>query len=504
MKRTISIILLALLVKCSCAQPFNDKRLTGLDTAITKVLTELHVPGVSLAIVKKGKVIYTGGFGYKDLKKQNAVTANTLFPIASCTKAFTTTLIGLLQQEGKLDIDKPVRQYLPELRFYNNHLSDHVTIRDMMTHRTGLPRHDASWFGANATRNELIQRIQYLEPNAELREKYQYNNFMYAALGVVIEKITGRSWEENIRERIFKPLQMHASNLSVPELEKATDKFPGYAYTQNSTLVPIPYRNVDALGPAGAINSNASDMAKWLLVWTNKGKYSGKEILPTSFYRDAITTQIPMGGGLPGVKNPDIYFTGYGFGWEVNSYRGYYRVNHTGGIDGFASMTVFYPTDSLGIFLASSNSAANSVIRNIIADRLLGLPYKNWLQAQLDEINAWRAVNSNTTVKDSLHRKQGTKSSLPLQSYSGTYIHPGYGEIKISVVGKELHGKFNGYDLRLEHYHFDQFLARPMGERYDGFEPFQFRFHLDNKGEVEKLAVPFEPLVKAIEFKKHS
>jgi CubicO group peptidase (beta-lactamase class C family) len=203
MRNLFTATFLLLSVHFLFAQAPADPRLKGLDTLVNRVLKEWHAPGVSIAVVEKNKVIYTGGFGYRDVNKKLPVTQTTLFAIGSCTKAFTASMLGMLQNEGKVDIEKPVRNYLPELRFYNDYLNDHVTLHDMMCHRTGLPRHDLSWYGSTASRAELLKRIQFLEPTAELREKWQYNNFMFMAQGMVIEKITGKSWEENIKERIL-------------------------------------------------------------------------------------------------------------------------------------------------------------------------------------------------------------------------------------------------------------------------------------------------------------
>src|SRR5262245_42748727 len=203
MKKSFFSIGIIFLFFYSSAQPPTDPRLKGLDTFALRLLKEWNAPGVTIAVVEKNKVVYTGGFGYRDLEKKLPVTENTEFAIGSCTKAFTASIIGMLQSEGKLDIDKPVRNYLPELKFFNEYTNDHATLRDMMCHRTGLPRHDLSWYASWATREELLKRIQYMEPSAELREKWQYNNFMFMAQGVVIEKVTGKTWEENIKERIF-------------------------------------------------------------------------------------------------------------------------------------------------------------------------------------------------------------------------------------------------------------------------------------------------------------
>ncbi len=484
------------------AQPPTDPRLKGLDTLAAKVLKDWHAPGISIAVVEKGKLIYAGGFGYRDIDKKLPVTENTQFAIGSCTKAFTASILGMLQNDGRLDLDKPVRTYLPELKFQNEYTNDHVTLRDMMCHRTGLPRHDMSWYASWASRSEFLERIQYLEPTAELRAKWQYNNFMFMAQGVVIEKMTGKSWEANMKERILVPLGMDNTNLSTRDMEKSPDHSLAYVST-DSSIKAIPYRNIDAMGPAGSVNSSAKDMAKWLITWINNGKYNGKEIFPSPYRNEAITIQMATGSGLPGAENSDVHISGYGLGWGISSYRGHYRVEHGGGIDGFISSTGFFPSDSIGIFVVSNQGGPVSVIRNFIADRMLKLPSRNWNKYLLDASKKATEAAKAIVKNDSLGRVFNTKPSHSLADYSGTYKNPGYGSIEIMTKENELSSKFNSIDIKFEHYHYDQFKAIPQDPSLEGAS-FPVTFHTDEKGNISKLTIPFETGVKDIEFIKEA
>jgi CubicO group peptidase (beta-lactamase class C family) len=484
------------------AQPPTDKRLAGLDTFAAKVLKDWNAAGVAIAVVEKGNVIYAGGFGYRDIDKKLPVTENTQFAIGSCTKAFTASILGMLANEGKLDLDKPVRSYLPELKFQNEYTNSHATLRDMMCHRTGLPRHDMSWYASWATRNEFLERIQYLEPTLELREKFQYNNFMFMAQGVVIEKLTGKSWEENMKERILKPLGMDNTNLSTKDMEKSADHSLAYAST-DSSIKAIPYRNIDAMGPAGSVNSSAKDMAKWLITWVNAGKYKGKEIIPSSYLSEAMTIQMATGGGLPGTENSDVHLSGYGLGWGISSYRGHYRVEHGGGIDGFITSTGFFPSDSIGIFVVSNQGEPVAVIRNFIADRMLKLTYRNWNKSQLDAAKKAKEAAKLVVENDSIGHVYNTKPSHELVDYTGVYRNPGYGSIEIKSTGKELTSQFNSIDIKFKHYHYDQFKAIPQDPTLDG-SSFPVSFFTDNKGNISKLTIPFESGVKDIEFIKET
>jgi CubicO group peptidase (beta-lactamase class C family) len=412
-------------------------------------------------------------------------------------------MIGMLVKEGKLDIDKPVRTYLPELKFQNEYTNDHCTLRDMMCHRTGLPRHDLSWYASWASRSELLDRIQYMEPTAELRAKWQYNNFMFMAQGVVIEKITGKSWEENMKERILRPLGMDNTNLSTNDMEKSTDHSLAFVST-DSSVKNISYRNIDAMGPAGSVNSCAKDMAKWLITWINNGKYEGKEIFPAAYRNDAITIQMAIGGGTPGVDNPDVHISGYGFGWMISSYRGHYRVEHGGGIDGFITTTGFFPSDSIGIFVSSNQGGVSTSIRNFIADRMLKLSYRNWNKLQLDAAKKAKDEAKAVQKNDSIGHKFNTKPSQELKNYTGTYKNPGYGSIEISMKDGGLVSKFNMIDIRLDHFHYDQFNAVILDPALEGSDPIRFTFHADASGDISKLTVPLEGGVKDIEFEKET
>jgi CubicO group peptidase (beta-lactamase class C family) len=504
MRKFLLPVISFLFFACSIhAQAPTDPRLKGLDTLVAKVLKDWHGAGVSIAVVEKGKVIYTGGFGYRDISKKLPVTENTQFGIGSCTKAFTASIIGMLVKDGLVDIDKPVRNYLPELKFHNEYTNDHATLRDMMCHRTGLPRHDLSWYASWATRSELLERIQYMEPTAELREKWQYNNFMFMAQGVVIEKITGKSWEENMKEKILQPLSMDNTNLSTTDMEKSADHSLAFVST-DSSVKDISYRNIDAMGPAGSINSCAKDMAKWLITWINNGKYNGKEIIPSTHRNDAITIQMAIGGGAPGADNPDLHVAGYGFGWMISSYRGHYRVEHGGGIDGFITTTGFFPSDSIGIFVVSNQGGITASIRNFIADRMLKLPYRNWSKQQLDAVSKEKEAAKAVQKNDSAGHVFNTHPSHELKNYTGKYSSPGYGSIEIMLKDGGLVSKFNMIDIRLDHFHYDQFNAVILDPSLEGADPIRFSFHTDEKGDISKLTVPLEAGVKDIEFIKET
>ncbi len=513
MKRLLAILSLSLLIPAALlAQKHhnNDNPFAGLDTAFARVLKDWHAAGFAVAVVDKDSVIYAQGFGYKDWEHKIPVTPHTLFAIGSCTKAFTASLIGMLEHDGKLDIDKPVRDYLPALKFYNSGMNDMITLRDMMCHRTGLPRHDLSWYlFGNSTRDSMILKIQYMEPTAGVRERWQYNNFMFASQGVVTEKLTNKSWEDNVRERIFQPLGMTESDFSVTDLAKAPDAAFGYGVKNDSIIKKLDYYRIDALAPAGAINSNVLEMSKWVETWIHGGKFHGKEILPGNYASEAITAQMVMGGGLPTKESPDVFFSNYGFGWFLASYRGHYRVEHGGNIDGFSASTSFFPSDSIGIIVLSNQngSAVPGVVRNLIADRLLHLSYKDWdsyLKGISDKTKA-DAKKARASHQD--NRIANAPPSHNLNDYAGIYSNPGYGNFEITAQPDSLFASFPLHTWWLKHEHYDVYQPFDKDPK-EGIDTtgadednLRLQFNMDAAGAITNVAVNLEAaLAKPIVF----
>ncbi|GAH99548.1 unnamed protein product, partial [marine sediment metagenome] len=274
-RKALSLVLfitLCLVVSPSIAEEKFEPN--DLRNFIETEMKNWNVPAVAVLIVKNDQVIFSEGFGYRDVEKKLKVTPNTLFPIASVSKSFTALALGMLVDEKKLDFDQPVRNYLPTFRMYDDYLTGHITPRDMLSHRSGLPRHGLVWYNAGLTGEETTKRIRYLQPSYGLRERFQYNNLMYQASGCLVRKLSGRTWEEFVKERIFLPLGMKSSNFSIEELQKYPDyalpysmdidrvkKFP--EKLSDIDIKRIPFLEMTANAPAGGINSNLKDMAEW-------------------------------------------------------------------------------------------------------------------------------------------------------------------------------------------------------------------------------------------------
>lgn len=483
----------------------TDKRLAGLDTFINRILKEWHAAGVTIAVVEKNKVLLAKGYGYKDYENKTPVTENTLFAIGSCTKAFTSALLAYPMKEGKLELDNPVHSYLPELRFIKDEMTNTITARDMMCHRTGLPRHDLAWYSSKTRRDSLLYAIRFFEPSASLRQTWQYNNFMFLAQGVLAEKLSGKSWEELIRERFFMPLGMNASNTSMNDHQKAPDFSLGYR-EEDGKVIKMKFMNIDAMGPAGSINSNAKDMANWVMMWINGGKFNGKEILPAAYCNEAISSQMVINGRLPSKEQPDVYLNNYGFAWFLSSYRGHYRVEHGGNIDGFSSNTSFFPSDSIGVFVSvnQNGSPLPNIIRNTIVDRLLGLKFRDWHGMQKEAADKAKAAAKEQLKKDSTQQKKGTRPSHSLVDYTGIFKNDGYGAITIFLDKDTLKGTYNGLHFKIKHYHYDYFNFSFAADEADIDEENAMKglFTINVKGEIEALKLPLESSVDEILFKK--
>ncbi|MGA9212511.1 MAG: serine hydrolase [Kaistella sp.] len=500
-------MLLHLTVFSQNQKTVTDKRLNGLDATFNKMLKDWHIAGFAVAVVEKNKIIYSKGFGYRDLEKKLPVDGNTLFAIGSCSKAFTAALTGQLVNEGKLDLDKPITSYFPNLRFYNDNMNNMITARDMLSHRTGLPRHDVSWYlFPTESRDNLVKRIQLMEPSAPVREKWQYNNFMYMALGAVDEQMTGNTWDTNIKQKIFAPLHMTRSTTNLKDWKADSNSSFGYGIKKDSTIKKLDYYNIAAMSPAGAINSSVNEMTNWVTAWLNDGKFNGKEVIPASFRSEAISSQAVIVSGFPTKEKPDLHFSNYGFGWTLSSYKGHYRVEHGGNIDGFSASTAFFPTDSLGIIVLTNQDASSvpTIVRNLIADQLLGLKYFDW-NADIKKSIAKTKAAMETKEKDS-----ATKIEKPathdLKDYVGDYESPGYGTMKIYLEKDSLYFMGGSKKIWLRHNNFDTFdlmLQDPdVGVKSTDEPMVTGQFSLETSGNISGFSALFEDGIKPIEFKK--
>lgn len=478
------------------------KTIGDLKSFVEEALEYWKVPGVAIAIVKDGEVVLADGFGYKDLENKKKITADTLMPIGSASKSFTSMAAGILVDEDKLEWDKPVSDYIPGFRMFDPVANSMVSVRDMLCHRTGLPRHDLMWAGGTGlsfTREDLIRRVRYLENNAQFREKAQYQNHMYATVGHVVEKISGKSWEAFVKEKIFDPIGMSKANFHVADSQKAPDHGLPYRLNKDKEITPAKFMELGAPGPAGSINASANDMSKWIKLVLGKGAIGDKRVVSEERLKEMHTPQTHI--HLLPFEIPETYFLSCALGWFTDIFRGKRIVHHGGNVTGFTALVTMMPEQDLGlVILANMNSTfITYAIQNEIYDRVLGADKFDWnskLKAEIDKLYEQVDKQKAETAKG---RKEGTKPSLALEAYTGVFEHPGYGTITIKKTADCLEADFNGNALKMSHFHYDQFNLHL--ENFDA--ELLSRFSLSSKGEVESISVPFEPSIgKDIVFTK--
>ena len=499
------------------------RALGGLDEFVKSMMQEWHVPGLAIGVIQDGRPVLLKGYGFRDVEHQLPVTPRTLMAIGSNSKSFTVVLMGMLVDSGKLEWDKPVHDYLPDFQLHDEFASREMTPRDLVTHRSGLPRHDLFWYGGSLGRQEMYRRLKYLEPSASFRSRWQYQNLMFMTAGYLVEQRTGRSWDDLIRERIFAPLGMTRSNTSVRNLPASDDAALAYVWrpcpaehtAANGSapsaggavgssaaacgLVKVPYRSLDAIAPAGAINSSVDEMLHYVQFHIDSGRYEGRVLLSKTNDVQMQTPQMLVGS--QDIWPDELGFATYGLGLAVLPYRGHKLVIHGGGIDGFISQMSWLPQERIGVVvltnMSGNNPVPNIVTENVL-DRLLSLPPIDWAARARKQQQDADSLQKKQRAERAAARKPNTTPSHELAAYAGTYEHPGYGRLTVRTAGNTLEMSFADFTARLKHYHYDIFEV----DDPDELGPLSglVTFLMDQKGDIDRVAVPLEPSVKDIEF----
>ena len=472
--------------------------LNDIDSIVNEALDVFNVPGVAIGIVVDGKVVLSRGYGYRNLDQSLPTTENTLFAIGSCTKAFTTFMLGQLVNEGKITWDDPVISHIPEFRLMDQYSTHHITIRDLVAHRSGMARHDLLWFNPEFNRSDVIKSLQYLEPACKLREKFQYNNLMYTVAGILIEKVTGQTWEEALSSRIFIPLTMLNSNDSVKESQKSEDFSMPYAEVAGE-IKAIPFRSIQSVAPAGAINSSVSDMVKWIQLQLSNGTLLDKHFIYKETLQEMHTIQMPM---VASPTDEEVYHFGYGLGWCTGIYRGHYYLHHGGGIDGFISQVSLLPQEKIGVVVLSNSSSdgtfAVSCITNTIIDKLLEKTDVNWIEKsksqreQIKKAQQERPDANNELISTPAHK---------LEDYVGYYEHPAYGIVQVKLENDQLFAIYGEMVASLSCKCYDIFNGK-IDEALLDKSTIIFSFANNTSGDICELSIPLDQTVKPIIFKR--
>lgn len=475
-------------------QPSVDSRLEGFEAYMAQVLKDWNVPGIGVGIVVKDKLVFAKGYGYRDYGKKLPFTPTTTQPIASNTKLFTAVAAGLLVEDGKLDWDKPIRQYVPSIKFYNDDLDRAVTVRDMLAHRTGITRHDLIWFKSDFTQKELFERLKHLEPSESPRSVFLYNNMMYAGTGYSIELLSGRTWEAFVRDRILGPLGMSNTTFTIADMLKTPE--PGVPYTErreSTELYQIPYYS-DAIGvaPAGAMNSSIVDVSKWLIALMNDGQLDGKQVLPRAVIKQTLAPSIALPNtGLEVRGWGEILNATYGMGRWTASYRGHLITYHGGDLPGFHSQVSTMPYESIGVivFVIGDHAAPlYNIVSYNVYERLLGLPLTPWSERQNAIRLKSKAAGVQARKKSGSGQIAGTKPSHDLDAYVGEFEHPAYGVLTISKKDVSLMFDFHKIRMPLSHFHYDRFDT--ADDEQDG--KWSVSFLTNAQGEIDRAEMSLD------------
>jgi CubicO group peptidase (beta-lactamase class C family) len=480
------------------AQPYSE-RLKDADEIVTTCMKRWHVPGSAVAVVTDKDVLLAEGYGFRDIRKKEPVTAKTIFPIASITKSFTAMGIALLVDEGKLSWDDPVTKHLPWFKMKDDYVTAHMTIRDLLCHRSGLPRHDLVWYGSQLSTEEGIRRLAFLEATKGFRSVWQYQNIMYGTAGFLAGQVAGSDWQTYTRERIFKVLGMKNSVCLFKDFLNKSNKSLGYQRLKEKTKL-TPYIDRMNASPAGSIFSNINDIMIWLQLHLNSGKFDEKQFISEKQLNEMHSPQMIVGTGS---LYREVYGTRidtYGMGWHIQPSHGTTMIHHGGNINGFSTFASFLPQEKLGMIVLCNLEATafRRVITQTLHDILLGLPRTDW-DSRFEKANKKLEQDKKKEEQKSLKaRKKNTKPSHPLKAFTGSYTHPGYPELVIRLRKGKLEAFVAGKFEKMEHYHYNIFEI--IFNYYDTRE--KVSFNVGDKGEIVSLEFKIEVTLPPAKFER--
>ena len=477
MRRIVLILFIA--VPAFAQQPF--------DKLANDTITNWRLPGMAVAIVQNDRVVYLKGFGVKEFGKSDPITPDTLFEIGSTTKAFTSTAMAMLVDEKKIDWDDPVRKHLDYFHLEDPCADSIVTLRDIVSHRTGLSRHDELWDNSPWSREEILHRIASVKLSKPIRSTYQYNNIMFMAAGDVVAAAAKMPWDDFVRARIFQPLGMTHTR-SLYSDWAGSDHATGHRYSHDTISVQTMSDDTN-IGPAGAIKSSARDMAQWIRFQLGDGMIDGKRLVSEDALNETKTPQMPLRLDKQSREtNPFTHVQSYAMGWNVQDYRGELLVAHGGALNGFRTQIALLPERHAGLVIMTNIGRGFSIIalRNAMLDALLqATPTRDWSSVYMGVEK--RADESEEKAKKERETKRvaNTKPSHDLASYAGTYHDDAYGDATVTLENGALVLRWSRMTVPLTHYHFDTFTAFSEADDVDE----QVQFQLGADGNVKSMTV---------------
>ncbi len=483
MRLAFSLLLLSTLTLN--AQPVDTAR---IDRLAQEMIAAWKIPGIAVAVVKDDKVVLLKGYGVREIGTAQPVTPDTLFQIASATKAFTTTAMAMLVEDKKMSWDDPVRKHLDYFRLGDPCADSLVTLRDIVSHRTGLSRNDELWDYGPWSREEILRRIGSVKLNKPFRSTYQYQNIMFMAAGEAAASASGMPWDQLLETRIFGPLAMKSTVIAETAWAKAEHASAHRFDDATGVTARADTHDFESLGPAGSIKSSARDMAQWLRFQLANGTIDGKRLMSPEALNETKTPQMV----LPDTEstrldNPETNINAYGLGWRIQDYRGELLVSHGGALNRFRAQVNLLPKHRAGFVILSNSARGYGVIalRNSLADVLTGEKPRDWnayyLGREKKEVTDAEKSKSERETK----RRQGTRPSREIDAYAGIYSSDGYGELRISVENGALIARWQRLQIPLTHYHFDTFAAVVPEEDIDEL----VTFRLNAEGDVASFGL---------------
>lgn len=486
--------LIIILLSISVHLKAQNLDLKKIDNYIKSAQKQWNIPGLAIAIVQNDKVIFSKGYGVREYGKKAKVTDKSLFAIASNTKAFTAAALSILVDEGKISWDDPVRKYLPYFQLYNPYVSENITVRDLLCHRAGFATFagDLVWYGTTYSRKEIIERARYIKPTYGFRAHYGYSNIMFLTAGEIIPAVTGKSWDDFIKEKFFQPLHMNTCNTSIRDFNENSNIAQPHHVEPEKEPIPIKYVNWDNIAPAGSINACVSELANWIRMQLNNGEFEGKQILSENQIRIMRSPQIMKSVSKWSEKTwPSKHFSAYGLAWDLFDYHGRKIINHGGGADGMISKTVLVPEENLGfVILTNSINYLPTALMYYILDDYFNAEEKDWSAVYYGFYTDGIKREKERLAKEEAERNKNSQTCLALKEYTGTYRSDLYGDVQVKLENNKLvlyfvptpmfvgdleHWQYNTFSIKLRNIY-----SLPRGT---------VNFVLNSQGNVHELQI---------------
>jgi CubicO group peptidase (beta-lactamase class C family) len=465
---------------------------------IADVMAEWKVPGLAVAVVQNEEVAFIESSGLRDVEAGLKVTTGTQFQIMSVSKSFAATGLALLVDEQRMDWKKPVREYIPEFRLHDAVASDRVTVRDLLCHHSGLPRHDWIWLPGDLSPDQMLEALRYLEPSADIRSAFQYSNLGYLVASMVAERVVGKSWADFTRA-LTGNLQMEVT-FDVEELAAAADAAVPYGMIGDTCvrakLWPV------SVAAAGGMSTSIASFVNWLLFHLGQGEFEGQRLLSPGLIQELQKPRVHV-GPTEFAEYSDVH---YGFGFRSHWYRGERVVWHGGGFTGTNALMTMLPNRGVGVAVVANNGMtpifAPHILANYVFDRVCGKEPGAWFERFREQRRKFVAQYEAWLQAEKASRAAATEPGRDLADYAGDYEHPGYGRITVTHAEGKLHWAFRGMSEPLAHRHYNTFELPEAPESPGGLLPgrLALSFSTDREGNIANVAVPLEPVVKDIVF----